>query len=253
MATNRSAGYAVSAAVWNAVLSSINDAGTIWSGTVSGTVAATGVITSSSAGGHGLTNSSNAALTWGVHNVNAGASATGAIVMDNDARSNNLTLRSYSNAAGASIPDISDSVLLRSNGVGGLTLSAQNPSGIIRFVLSTTMRASYDASGNYSFGSTGNITDAIATPTIASGFGSGSTIAGKAYAFKITTGSSASVGVVNFNTTYATAPICVASYGNAGSSGGHMEAVASTTQLTITIFSTTWANGSVINVLVRGF
>jgi hypothetical protein len=80
-----------------------------------------------------LTKSQNAATSIKILNTNVGSSATQSIFFDNDARNNLMTLRGYSNAAGSSIPDISDSVLLRSNGAGGLTISAQEVTGVIRF------------------------------------------------------------------------------------------------------------------------
>ena len=80
-----------------------------------------------------LTKSQNAATSIKILNTNVGSAASQSIFFDNDARANLMTLRGYSNAAGSSIPDISDSVLLRSNGAGGLTLSAQEATGVIRF------------------------------------------------------------------------------------------------------------------------
>ena len=101
-----------------------------------------------------LTKSQNAATSIKILNTNVGSVASQSLFFDNDARANLMTLRGYSNAAGSSMPDISDSVLLRSNGAGGLTLSAQHASGVIRFSTGgVTERVRIDASGNVGIGS----------------------------------------------------------------------------------------------------
>lgn len=63
-----------------------------------------------------------------------------------------------------------------------------------------------------------NLTDAVSTPTISSGCGTGSTIAGKAYAFRVTVGTTPGTTCnVNFNGTFASAPACsIASDNGAG-------------------------------------
>jgi len=89
-------------------------------------------------------------------NLNAGSAARSDIIFDNDARANLMTLRGYSSGWGTTIPDINDSVLLRGNGVGGLTLSAQHASGVMRFSTGgTAERMRIDTSGNVGIGTTG--------------------------------------------------------------------------------------------------
>lgn len=185
-----------------------------------------------------------------ISNVNVGASATADLRMDNDVRTINLTLRSYSNGAGSTVPDVGDSVLLRANGAGGLTLSAQHVDGVIRFVLVTTQRAQIDATGNWILGSGTNITDGISAPTIASGFGTSPTIVGKSYGFRITIGSGASTGgVVNFGTTFSNPPICIGALDQSGNPP--LLGAPSTTQISIGYL--TGAAGQHIDVLVRGY
>jgi hypothetical protein len=99
-----------------------------------------------------------------------------------------------------------------------------------------------------------NLTDAVATPTIASGFGASPSIAGKASFFTVTVGTGVTTtGVVNFNATFANAPACVASNGNTGGVNTQVyEVTTTTTQVTLTgaldIF-----DGSKIHVICRGF
>lgn len=115
------------------------------------------------------------------------------------------------------------------------------------FILTgTTIRAGYDASGNYILG-TANITDAVATPTIASGCTSGNIVSGgKVYAFHITNIASGNACVVNFNMTFSNAPVCVI----VGGSLALMDVATTTTQLTIQNVS---GLSSDIYVLCRGY
>jgi hypothetical protein len=152
--------------------SSLTSVGTLASLTVSGAItgatstntinglivnsgALSGVSTIGTTGDITTTANTNAGVIWRIINASAGASASADLRMDNDVRVNNLTLRSYSNATGSTIPDISDSVLLRSNGAGGLTISAQQAAGVIRFSTGgTTEKMRIDASGNVGIGVT---------------------------------------------------------------------------------------------------
>jgi hypothetical protein len=97
-----------------------------------------------------------------------------------------------------------------------------------------------------------NVTDAIATPTIASGFGTSPSIAGKAYAFTITTGATnpASTGTVNFNATFANPPACAVGNGSDNTTG--VAVTTSTTQVSLTFSANISTNGK-IHVLCRGF
>jgi hypothetical protein len=146
--------------------------------------------------------------------------------------------------------DIAASGTLYADGVGGLSFVTADASGPIRLYTNQTLRAQMLAAGHWSLGSTGNLTDAVATPTIASGFGTGSTIVGKAYAFKVTIGTgSPTTGTVNFNATYANAPICT------GTVSGTQEIDnlnASTTQVSFT-FSATMNSLDYVTVLCRGY
>jgi len=116
---------------------------------------------------------------------------------------------------------------------------------------SGTRRGGIDSAGNFQVGGT-NVTDAVATPTIASGFGTSPAIAGKDFGFTITigTGGSAS-GVVTFNQTYANAPICTANPDTA-LAGYFLGTSATTTQVTVASNTTMIANTRV-QVLCRGY
>lgn len=116
---------------------------------------------------------------------------------------------------------------------------AHVPTGTVNLVLA----------GSLHLGSV-NLTDAIAVPTIASGFGSGATIAGKAYGFNVTVGSGSNTGgTVNFNATYANVPACVAP-----ASVNYPSSAVSATTTTVSMSYTAMSNaGTVIPFICRGF
>ncbi len=95
-----------------------------------------------------------------------------------------------------------------------------------------------------------SLTDSVAVPTIASGFGTNPSITGKVCAFRVTigTGGVSQGGVVAFNTTFANAPACVGSCSRAGFA---ITCVSTTTQ--VTLASGTFTAGDTVDVLVRGF
>lgn len=157
-----------SATIPSAVQDNITRLGTIVSGvwnagavTSSGTVAGvagqfSGLLTVSGFGTHTFSASSNGSNLINLSNTNAGAAAVAGIVMDNDARANNLTLRSYGSGWASSGIDVPDSVLLRGNGAGGLSLIAQHASGAIRFYSGgTTLRAQINTNGTQTWTSYG--------------------------------------------------------------------------------------------------
>lgn len=76
------------------------------------------------------------------------------------------------------------------------------------------------------------------SPTIASGFGTGNSIAGKDSAFIVTIGTTASAatGVVTFGAAWTTAPVCLAGSDEAQADNGPtLSAAATTTNVTITL------------------
>ncbi len=102
--------------------------------------------------------------------------------------------------------------------------------------------------GNVSLGA--NITDAVGTPTVASGFGTSPSIVGKSYGFKVTHGTGTSMGgVVNFGATYANPPIVTV-----GSiiTGDIWVTDVSTTQVQIGT-SVELLDGYPVYVIVRGY
>ena len=131
---------------------------------------------------------------------------------------------------------------------GGTSYIHEASAGLVEIVNGGGIGLRTSSVGFYLGG--GNITDGIATPTIASGFGSGATITGKAYAFKVTAGAGTpTTGTVNFNTTYANAPACVAS---AGSFAADWVQVVTTT----TTVALSWTGVAVsfdLYVICRGF
>jgi hypothetical protein len=130
---------------------------------------------------------------------------------------------------------------------GALTLVAGLSATTGAFSSTLAVTGASTLTGAVSVGSA-NVTDAVAVPTIASGFGAGASIAGKAYGFTITCGTgSPTTGVVNFNTTYASAPACVAS----STPFASITVDATTTTTTLTFASL--GAGDKIFVLVRGY
>lgn len=97
-----------------------------------------------------------------------------------------------------------------------------------------------------------NITDAVATPTIASHDGTDVTVSGKSYAMRFLINSSGTVVntfTVNFGVTFASAPVCVVSR---GSRFDRVGITSSTTQAVITSEGG-FSDGEVVFLLVRGF
>lgn len=125
----------------------------------------------------------------------------------------------FSQGWSTSSNEIASGLLLETTASGGVGISAAHASGSVKFYAgnNNSLRAAYDSSGNYIFAGT-NITDGGSTPTISSGCGSGSTIAGKAYAFRVTVGTTPGTTCnVNFNSTFGNAPACsIASDNGAG-------------------------------------
>lgn len=133
------------------------------------------------------------------------------------------------------------------------TVAGSTAARSLQLATNNTVRATYDSSGNYTLGGTAaNITDGVATPTIASGFATSPSIAGKSYAFVVTIGASgsANTGVVNFGTTFANPPIVTVSQ---ISSDPLSVSAVSTTQLTISTNAGNFTNSNKIYVMVRGY
>lgn len=88
----------------------------------------------------------------------------------------------------------------------------------------------------------------VATPTIASGFGTTPAIAGHASAFKVTVGGGGdTTGLVTFATTWPTAPVCTA---NNETTAQMVRATPTTTQVTL---AGTMAASDVVSVLCVGY
>lgn len=138
------------------------------------------------------------------------------------------------------------------NAADSLNLHRFNNDGSIDFaIMSGTALARLSAAGALSLGGV-NVTDAVTTPTIASGCGTGSTVTGKAYAFRVSMGTGTpGTCTLNFNATFANPPVCVpASESNAPT----FQMSPSTTQLVITAISpATFLNAQQVTALCRGF
>jgi hypothetical protein len=247
MATSRSTGFTVTAAIWNAVLAGLTDAGVY-----------IGQIVSTFSGGHTLTAGSNGDQSVQLTNTTSGTAARA--YLGAAAGTTNGFLITNSQGYTPSGPNLAASVLLYGDGVGGLGLVANL--GALRFYSGgTTQRALYDANGHYVLGSGTAITDGVGTPTlVGSDFGTGATIVGKSYGFVITCGAGPnSTGAVNFGTTYATAPCVVVSTNGKAAGGSETVYVDNVTTTQATFYSynagslAVMVAGQQLHVHVRGF
>lgn len=174
-----------------------------------------------------------------------------------DARlSANVPRLNIANTFSVAVPGDFAMRVTNSSATGGYGLFVDGSAGTatnnaLSIVVNGAKNFSVINNGNVTIGG-GNVTDGVGTPTIASGFGSGPSIAGKSYAFVITLGAGGAIqtGTVNLGTTYASAPVVVVS--TSGSTMPQLFASASTTQVTITS-NTPMSAGNDIHVLVRGF
>lgn len=140
---------------------------------------------------------------------------------------------------------------------GSNTYLSETVADNIDFVAGGTTALRVAADGLH-FGA--NLVDSTATPSLSTHFNtSGDSIAGKDYAFVVTTGNGIanSTGVVAFNVTYANVPACTASRsgGNGAGAVQWLEVLPSATSVTLSVVPTsaTWNVGETISVLCRGF
>ena len=231
--------------------------------------------------------SSSNALTQplAVRNTNAGNAARVQIRVGNDTTDNLVSLVALSSTFVTSGAQIADGAALRASGLGGLSLSAEDAAGDIRFyaggtgedmrihetggvsvgdttdpgatnfrvagtsalVGNTTVSGTSTLTGAVRIGST-NLTDSVGTPTAAWNVGGG-TITGKDYAFKLvaTSGPPTSV-TVTFGGTFNNAPACNVTSDGAGASMPYIVSTSTTSVVvsTASTLTTMW-------VLCRGF
>lgn len=132
---------------------------------------------------------------------------------------------------------------------GGTSYIHEASAGVVEIVNASGIGLRTSTAGIFIGG--GNITDSIATPTIAGGFGGSPAIAGKASFFTVTAGSGTpTTGTVNFNMTFANAPACVASSDNALLTG---TPEVDTTTTNITLAWVGVASSFKMHVICRGY
>ena len=170
----------------------------------------TGVLTVTGFGTHAFSAGGTGANEVKVENTTSGTGNSAYFGAYNNA---GLTgyLQVFSSAFTTSGINVANGALLGAGRAGGLNLAATDAAGAIRFYTGgTTQRFGINADGDWLRGST--ISYSAGTPTISSGFGTGSpSIAGTDSAFEITLGTGASTtGVVQFGHAFAADPICVA-------------------------------------------
>jgi hypothetical protein len=133
--------------------------------------------------------------------------------------------------------------------VNGLYLPAANALGLST---ASTLRWGVNAAGDWTFGASAHITDAVGAPSIASGFCSSPTIAGRDYAFTVSvgTGCASNLGAVTFGTTWTNAPVCVVASSN---SARLASADATTTALSLQVAGGNLTDNMRLHVVCRGY
>jgi hypothetical protein len=209
-----------------------------------GQITAAGLFNWSTFGAHQFTSGAVGVNTLTVANTSAGAGNSARASAASDTVTS--VMDAYSSTWTTVGAQVQAGTMFSGNGVGGVSLAAFNAAGAVRiYTGSGTLRATFDAAGNFNLGST-NIMDSPAVPTSSGVTGGTITVTGRATAFRaaVTSGTVTSFSV-NFNTTYTTKPVCVAS-----GDGGPPKTISSTTDVTVTM-----SPGAVteVNVLCRGF
>jgi hypothetical protein len=235
----------------NATITSLGTVTTgVWN---AGALTTSGVLNVNNTGVSSFTGSVNGLLETDWANASTGTGA--GVLLQLVAGAADAAVRLNSSGFTTSGFNVQGALVLQAGHAGGISIIAQSASGAIRgYTGGTTQRFQYDASGNYILGSGTNITDAVATPTISSGFGAGATVTGKSYAFVINVGTTpGTTGLINLNATYANAAVCTASFATVGLAVGitiHPQSTTSTVPIT---FSVAPPNNALVNVLCRGF
>lgn len=173
-------------------------------------------------------------------------------LVGSDSATSDIVLSGYSNVSGhAATVHLSDAntynLAIGADGAGAFNVWPGRFPGT-----AGTSVHKVGTTGNVSVGSA-NVTDAVAVPTITSGFGVAPTIVGRDYAFKITFGTAAAgVGVVHFNQTYTNPPVCIPTI----ELNTSLAANAGATTTDVTIYTPTGPAlppGTVVAVLCRGY
>jgi hypothetical protein len=231
----------------------------IWTSTKGSTtieqmrLAGAGVLTVAGFGSHAFSAGGAGGNVLTVRNTSAGNTNAGKVWVGNDASASLLALEAYSSTFTPGSYNLADGAAVFSTGVGGLSLMASDASGVLRFLAGgTTIRFSINTNGDWL--KAGNIMDAVATPTFASG-GGGATITGlvgNSYAFYFELNNAGTSVTINFGRTYTNSPIVTAGTNDnvAGFGGVPINSV-STSQVE---FNVTGMNtGTKFWVLVRGY
>jgi hypothetical protein len=202
---------------------------------------------------------------FGTHSFSAGGTGANALFVTNttSGTGNYALLRATAGTTVANLAafsqgyttgssDVQAGASLVCTGAGGLSISAENAAGVIRFYTgASVLRWGINAAGDKTFGASSHIADSAGTPVITSGFGAGPTITGTDYGFVIAIGTGTSTGgLVTFGHAFTNAPICVAS--TTSTSLDNMTLLSSTSTLTIGYDSAALA-GVGIYVLCRGY
>jgi hypothetical protein len=163
----------------------------------------------------------------------------------------NGTIYAYSQGFTTSGLDIAASVHFGAFSAGGLTLDAQNATGIIRLATGAggNIRWGVNAAGDWTFGASSHIADSNGTPTYSSGFGGSAFVTGADYAFTVSTGGTSSNGVVAFGHTWTNTPVCIVI--DQSNLGGTMGITPSTTSVAWN-YTSSLVN-TVFYVLCRGY
>ncbi len=220
-----------------------------------GAITATGTITSTGFGTHGITAAGTGLLQWSAQNTTAGTTMATRISAGSDISSSQSLLDAYSSTYTTNGPQVQAGTALGALGAGGLSIWANNASGVIRFYTGgSTLRWGVNAAGDFTFGTSSYIADSSGTPTISTGFGTSPSIAGTDYAVVVTLGSGGPVsGTVAFGHTFSHAPACVATAGGPGSAAQILLLTVTTTTVKVDTVSTMGSAGAQVNFICRGY
>jgi hypothetical protein len=208
-------------------------------------------------GTHNFTGSGTGAQLVKIGNSNAGSTTNSSgIQLDIDAAAIATTLKQFSSSFTTSGSNVAGGTNLVSGGTGGISVTAINGAGDIRFYTGGDfLRWGINDAGDFTFGANAHIVDSAAVPTLPAGaFGTGAAISGNVYSFRIVVGTAAipSESTVNFNTTFSAVPSCLAQ----AQSLTNPVTVVSGTTTTVNIGTNSagaFTASMVINVQCRGF
>jgi hypothetical protein len=216
-----------------------------------------GVLTVNGFGGHSFAAAGTGNNSLTLQNTSAGTSNEAALLVANDTNKS-LRFDSFSSTWISGGDTFTNGQRIVASGAGGLSISASDAAGVIRFYTAGTLRWGINAAGDLTTGIASHISESAGTPSISggTGFGTGPAISGVDYAFVITVGTagggSAGGGTVTLGHTCSNTVIPSLSWSNAI---GQVPTVGTVTTSSVQILPTSpgteFATGGKIYVHVK--